>query len=164
MYKKLISLFLALAFILSAGSALADGPSHATTQSFLDFMDSEGIVYNWRGTDSDGYDLLTVSYEGDNKDTIRTSWGFSSTKIDISVWDLITYKQSDYYNVLEACNALNKQYSYVRFVVDTSDNTVYADCQIRPMDDDVGAICRKMLSLVVQIVDLAYPTLEPYNK
>lgn len=164
MYKRLISLFLAMALLLAAGSALAADPAHATTQYFLDLMDSESIVYNWRGTDDEGYDILTVSYEGDNKDTIRTTWSFSDTKIDISVWDIITYKQSDYYNVLEACNTLNKQYSYVRFVVDTSDNTVYADYQIRPMEDDVSASCRKMLSLIVQIVDLAYPTLEPYNK
>ena len=133
MYKKLISLFLAMALLLAAGSALAadPDPAHATTKYFIDAMEAEGIKYTWRGTDDDGYDVLTVSYEGDNKDSIRTSWSFSDNKIDISVWDIITYKQSDYYSVLEACNALNKQYSYVRFVVDTSDNTVYADYQIR---------------------------------
>ena len=76
--------------------------AYSSTQSFLDAMDADSIIYTYHGLDRDNDDWVEVKYTGDYCDTIDIDIYFDAdgTSASFRFWNLIDFKASDYYDVL----------------------------------------------------------------
>ena len=178
--KRILSILVVLLLCLSfSGSAFASGLSkfrdtqrttgqatYASTQSFLDAMDAEEIRYTYHGLDSDKDDWVEVIYSGDYCDEIDIDIYFSSAadRASFRFWKVIEFDEADYANILFAVNQLNYDYKWVKFVADSSDNSVSAEIDVLFPSDDAGAICLESLDQIVNIADLGYSELKAYMK
>ena len=155
--KKLISVLLAcclLLCVLPAASASASTEANATylsTKSFLIWLESNDIIYDYIGVDDDGYEIVVVDMSGDNFD-------FS---IKCVFYDGNGSAAMYVYNVIEsACNDLNASYRYASFFCDESDNTVTAQTDMLFVrTSDSGDLAGEHLLRIAAIVDDAYPDL-----
>ena len=180
MTKRILALVIVLILCVSfTGSAFASGLSKfrdkqsggetaafASTQSFLDAMDAEGIIYTYHGLDSDNDDYVEVVYTGDYCDSIDINIYFdeSGTEANFRFWNVIDFNSVDYREILTVVNQLNSDYKWAKFVVDTSDYSVTASIDTLFPFGDAGEICLETLNQIVNIADLGYHALESYIK
>lgn len=162
--KRIIAAILVMTLMLPI-AAMAATPSYSSTQDFLDLLDKNKIKYTYKGLDKDNDDHLTITYDGDSY-SLTLHWYFTEDNQHVSIrgWDLISFKKSDFADVVKTVNDLNSSYKYVTFEVDTSDNTVTVSYDfITPAGGDAD-VCAEVLVRMVMIVDDAFPSLAPYNK
>ena len=140
--------------------------AYSSTQSFLDAMDAEEILYIYHGLDIDQDDWVEVIYTGDYCDTIDIDIYFSSDndRASFRFWNVIDFNSSDYREILGVVNQLNADYKWVKFVVDTQDYSVTAELDVLFPIGDAGEICLVSLDQIVNISDFGYHALEPYIK
>ena len=163
--KKLVlcSVILALLLTILPLQALAATAQLDTAQAYADAMAAEGIKYTWLGVNEDNNEKFSVLFIGDEMEEIDLRWFFTENSARLYVWNIITYDPADYYDVLEAVNALNNQYGYACFYADTSDNTVNYSYNFRLDPACAGQHCIDVMYIAEGIVDESYPTLAPYN-
>lgn len=180
MTKRILSILIVLLLCLSiSNSAFASGLSkfrdtqrtteqaaYASTQSFLDAMDTEKILYTYHGLDSDKDDWVEVVYSGDYCDEIDIDVYFSSAedRASFRFWRVIEFDREDYADILFAVNQLNADYKWIKFVVDMSDYSVSAESDVLFPAGDAGAICLESLDQIVSVADLGYSELKSYSK
>ncbi len=166
--KKLFAFLLVLCLFLSLSvSALAVKAQYGPTIEFLKVLDREDHHYKYMGIDDDDQEEVDVTFTGDNVDSIPVKIFFDDDLDSVSLrsWRVIYFDKEDLADVLTAVNDLNSEYKFVKFVVDVEDLSVDAevDCPLRD-DANAGEIAYDGLYYIVQIVDEAYPTLEPLSR
>lgn len=165
--KKLVSFVIVLVLFVSIVplQSLAVNCQYSTTQSFLDYLDMKNVRYTWQGLDSDDDEKIEVTYTGDNMETIRTVWYFDNNpvRVGVRVWNIINFSVKDYYYVLEAVNNVNADYRYIKFYVDTTDNTVTAKFDMPISATNAGELCYDILQRTINIVDDVYAELSEYD-
>ena len=165
--KKLISVLLAcclLLCVLPAASASASTEANATylsTKSFLIWLESNDIIYDYIGVDDDGYEIVLVDMSGDNFDfSIKCVFYDGNGSAAMYVYNVIEYHKTDFNKALSACNDLNASYRYASFFCDESDNTVTAQTDMLFVrTSDSGDLAGEHLLRIAAIVDDAYPDL-----
>ena len=177
-FKSFLALVIVLAFCLCfTGSAFASNSkfnstrtststaAFASSQSFLDAMDSEGIKYTYQGLDSDGDDWIEIKYTGDYCDTIDIDVYFSSDEDEANFrfWNVIDFNSEDYREVLSVVNQLNYDYKWAKFYVDTNDYSVTVSLDVLFPTGYAGSICLESLEQIVAISDYGFHSLEPYR-
>lgn len=164
--KKVISVFVVFALVITvfSFSAYAVSPTYSSTRSFIYLLDDANIKYTVYGVLDGGDECVTVSNSGDYF-SYDIDYFFDSNleNAALRVFDIITYKDADYVNVLKTVNDLNSRYKYVKLYADESDNTVTADADLIFRTHDVGEICLEATLYMAQFLDTAYKELRIYN-
>ncbi len=153
-----------LMFSLSA-PALAVKAQYPTTASFLEYLDSKDMKYKYLGVDQDDDEEVTVSFEGDYMDTIKVEVFFDEDLdvVSMRVWDVIAFKEEDFFDVLKTVNELNDQYKFINFTVDTDDWTVTASLDAPLRDcEEAGEISFDGLYYIMMIADEGYDVLAKF--
>ena len=160
--KRLVGLLTAVVLCLTvlASAALADSAEYASTQAVADKLDELEISYAVTGV-TQGNEFLRIPY-GDYAITLIFDEGLELT--GIRVWDIITYDDADYYEVLKACNALNNAFRFAKFFADESDNTVTCGVDIIHRDQDVDDIVLEAVLRVLSMLDSAEEALAAYRQ
>lgn len=163
--KKIISVFMIL-FIVASFSlpASAVSASYSSTKSFIYILDDNNIKYTVNGIVEDDYECVSVNNSGDYFNyTIKYFFDSNLENASLRVWDIITFNDSDFYNVLKVVNDFNASHKYGRLYVDESDNTVTAASDLIFRTHDVDEICLEATLYIVQTIDEAYKDLRVYN-
>lgn len=165
--KKLISALLAVMLCTSLlVPALAATPTYDLTKNFITVLDENNLAYTFTGTISTGEEHISMDNEDENfAYTLHIYCNADSDRATVFVWNIITFADEDFTNVLRTVNTLNSSYKYIRFYIDESDNTVTCAMNIILHDnDDSGDIVLEGLLRIASILKHAYPQLVQYNK
>ena len=159
MKKFLVSVCLvALVFALSAGAlAVPKNVTYETTRQFLQYCDDNSIKYTFAGIDDDNQERVTVGYNLTNT-AVDVVFIFDEDQetCALRVWNLIEFDPAGQADVAGAVDTANRSYRWVRFFVDTSDNTVTCAADLYLGKGDAGEICGYLLDRVVNICDIVY--------
>lgn len=163
--KKFIALLLAMLLMTSlclpAHAAIAQ---YASTRSFTDLMDAMDMHYSISGI-TDGNEVVQLSL-ADNvngtKYTVNLFFEEDECHCSLHVWDIISYSEADFVNVVQACNTLNGSYKYLCFSADETDNTVNASLDMIITADAAGLIVGEAVLFVSKILQSCYPYLAEY--
>ena len=133
----------------------------SSTQQFIDILEAKGTKYTVDEPTSNGKDVLTVSYGGENMSTIRCRFFFDTDcqSVAIRVFDIVKIPESKLEAMYPVVNAVNNKFRFAKFCIDTKDSTIQAEMDASFRANDVGEICRELLSRCVNICDEAYPDL-----
>lgn len=162
--KKLLS-FILIVLMLAPITipAYAVSASYSSTRSFLYLLDESNIQYTVYGMVDDS-ELVTVSNSTDEF-SYDIDYFFESDleSAALRVFDIITYSDSDFNNVIKTVNHLNAKYNFVRLYADESDNTVTAASDLIFRTFDVDEICLEATLYMAEFLDAAYKELRIYN-
>lgn len=122
------------------------------------FFDGKGLHYEVL---KDGK-ALRVGFGGlKNREAVKIIIIFddSDRTVAIRAFDLCKIPADKVANLYETCSDLNKQFRWIKFYVDKSDNTINAanDAVVSP--DTVGSEVYELVMRTCNIVDEAYPEL-----
>ncbi len=165
--RKLFAILLVLCLFFSLSvSAFAANAQYNPTKAFLKVLERETHKYNYMGIDEENDEQVNVTFTGDNVDRIDVEIYFDEDLDSVSMrsWRVISFKEADLADVLEAVNQVNGDYKYVKFVVDEDDLSVDAeiDCPLRD-DENAGEIAYDALYYIVMIIDAAYPDFQEFE-
>lgn len=131
----------------------------SSTQQFIDILETNGTKYTVDDPTPNGKDALTVSYSGENMSAIRCRFFFDTDcqNVAIRVFDITKIPASRLEAMYPVVNAVNKQFRFAKFCIDTADNTIQAEMDASFPANDAGEICLGLLLRCISICDEAYP-------
>lgn len=162
--KKLLSMIVTLTLVLSfACSALATEAVYPLTKSFLSQMDAMDVSYTVIGVDEDGDECVSILNVGDagNKYEIVIYFREDSEAVLFYVWDLISFSEESFADVLNAVNKFNADWLYAKAYVE-DDNTVTVSLSSKIEESTSADLVLDMLMSLVDRVDSAYEYVAPY--
>ena len=165
--ERLLAFLLAALLCMGAvTSALGEEAQYSTTKDFLELLDQENLSYHFAGTISSDEEYVFLDNEDENfAYTINVYFHPDNDRACAYVWNIITFEDADFANVLRVVNDLNYSYKYTRFYVDETDNTVTCALTLILHDDnDAGDIVLEGLLRMASILKNAYPMLVEYDK
>lgn len=133
-----------------------------SVSQFVNYMDHKGLKYNYRGPVGDeGREVVDVSFRGENMNTIQTRFFFDpdSESAAIRVFDIVKVPAEKVDAMYPVINRINRRFRFVKFVLDTNDNTIQAEMDGVFRANDVGEICYELLFRMIDICDKTYPDL-----
>lgn len=123
---------------------------------FVYSLDNVGIKYTVLDDIS-----VRISYSGDNADSIDVIVSFDQGGdgiVNLGCWSFGRVQADKRAAMLEACNALNTKFRWVKFYIDgDSDLAVSSDAVVDI--ETVGEECIQLVRRMVNIYDDAYPVL-----
>ncbi len=156
--RKILACIVVMTLLVSVnlGTALASTAQYTTTQSFLDYLDSEDIIYNYKGIlRSTQEECVEVKFVLNNYSSMTCNLYFHSDEDSVSyrIWSIVTATASENY-ILSTLQKLNQSYKYAKFVYDDRDSTVQVemDMYIDPYRSG-EMVCANMLSLFAVVDD-----------
>ena len=120
------------------------------------FFDSKGLHAEFPSNEND---KLLMGFKMDNREPLRVITFFSEKgdSCKIRAYDVAKFPAEKLNKVYEICNDLNTEFSWIKFYVDKSGNTITADddavIQLDGCGEEVFRCCIQMAA----IVDRAYP-------
>ena len=123
---------------------------------FMSYMDAHGVKY----TNVDA-NAVKVVFSGDNMKTITVFVIFDEdgkNMVALRSWDIAAFKDDKWTTGLTVCNALNRQYRWVKFCISDEGGVSAADDAVVD-ESSVGAECVQLVRRMVGIVDECYPAL-----
>ena len=129
---------------------------YAATEKISQYFDEQEITYRVierenasvlvAGVNSEktSFEILYISHDDENDVAMR-------------VYDFIKFEDEKYADLLELVNQLNHRYRYVKFILDTNDNTVNIEIDFPSSTSNVGELAFEMLIRCTKIIDGAYP-------
>lgn len=133
----------------------------SSTKQFIELLDAKGTKYTMEAPTKNGKDVMTVSYRGDNMNSIRCTLFFDADceSVALRVFNIVKIPDGKLDSMFAAVNAINNRFRFAKFCIDTDDNTVQAEIDGAFRSQDAGEITRELLLRVVNICDDAYPDL-----
>ena len=121
------------------------------------YFESKGI--RSAGVDEER-NILQVKFGGDNTNiTILLCFTADGGYVTFKSFNLCKFSPDKLPQMYKACSELNRDYKWVKFYVDESDNTVTAQDDAIIQLDSCGEECYELVGRMVTIVDEAYPVL-----
>lgn len=155
MFALLLSVVLVMALAVPAAATEAQEPVYISTQSFIDELESNDLMYTYCGVTDSGHEEVYVSFSSDNYDTIGFDIFFTadSNAVRVYAWNLVNVTASKNF-ALNVMNKLNSEYLYAKFFLDESDNTVTCEMEgFYLANKDAGAIAYTIMMNLVEIID-----------
>ncbi|MGN0777670.1 MAG: hypothetical protein ACI4MJ_00835 [Aristaeellaceae bacterium] len=155
MLMKLLTCMLVATLLMTvAASAFATTAQLTSTQTFLDYLDANDIKYTYVGMTDKGHERVTVSYTGDNFDTLQVTLTFDKAEdeVDLRMWNIITVSAGQSYTYA-TLQQLNADYKYCKFVLDTSDSTLQTELDMFIDKDHCGRSVYDAMRYMVIVVD-----------
>ena len=126
---------------------------------FMDMLQSEGIDYTDIG-EYDGQYIVESVCPVEIGESITSEWIFDGRYVIGAVWNLASYDAAAYDSVLDTLNTLNLTNGTLKFLADSSDNSVTAECyQLLPREG-AGDLLAALYAQLLGLVQYAMPTLE----
>ena len=160
---KIVACFTLAALLVFSGlgSALASA-QYTSTQSFVDYLESEKIIYNYKGILSlTEEEQVTVTYTLDNLSPQTCSLYFhpDGDSVSLRIWSIVTVTAGENY-IFSTLQTLNQKYKYAKFVYDESDSTVEADMDMYIDPYRCGEVVCDNMQVLFTIVDDAASMLQ----
>lgn len=159
MKKRLFTFVLAIILVMIAAVPVAANGTgdvvYASTQNFINELESNGIKYTYRGVNDNGREQVRVSYASDNYDSIVFNIFFSkdSNTVRVYVWNLVDVAAGKNFT-LNVLNQLNKDYLYAKFYLDESDSTVTCEMEgFFKSNNDAGFITKSIMLKLLDIIE-----------
>lgn len=155
---------LVMCLVMLLGGTDTNTAKLATTEAFIAAMEQEGLTYSYIGLDDVGDEVLTSTFGEEPLNEVEIFVYFSSDleNVDMYAWYLMAFEPEQRDEVIEACNAANAKYRYVRFYVDDSDNSVNADLNYSLSDAAAGGEATVLLLCqMASIVNESYEYFAP---
>ncbi len=166
--KKWLPVLLVIVLVLALSvPAMAAKGEYVTTRQFLKVMDKEKEDYELVGVDDDDDEHVVAYFTGEalGDAVVHIYFRPDLDEVNMRCWDIITFDDDDYSDVLEAVNELNNDYKFVKFTLDTSDNTVSAEMDsFLRQGAESGEIAYDSLIAVEFLANVAYEELSVYDK
>ena len=166
MKKTIIAVTVAAMLLATAAPVYAGTATYKATQDFIDALEAANWKYTLGGIMRNGSENVDVLFEGDYMPEILINCFFSDDNSDAIFysWNVINFTRADVEDVIVLCNELNLSLPYVKFYIDTDDNSGTAELSYLMDEDlDCGYISLKNMYSMVCLVDEAYKVLQPYN-
>lgn len=166
--KKLLALTLALVMIFAlvgSTTASATAAQYSTTQEFLNLCDQRGTKYTYVGiSQSTNNEQVRLQWTGDNINSITVNMFFDPDldAVYLYCWNIINFSSFNTSAVTERVNQLNADTLYVKWWVDTSDNSVTGEISCPVGIGYAGQVAYEAMRQMVLRVDNYYPQLSPY--
>lgn len=135
---------------------------YSSTKQFIDRLEADGTRYQYTEDATSGHhNMVTLCYGGQNIPSLFLKFLFDETceNVSIRASALTKFPEEKLTAMLAAVNGLNNRFRYIKFIVDTDDNTVYSEMDACFREHDVGEICNDILMRNVAACDRAYPEL-----
>jgi hypothetical protein len=150
--------FAPVPFALGAESGTPED-ARANVKVFMDLLKAEGIDFTDCG-EYDGQYIVESVCPVKNGGSITSDWIFDGRYVIGAVWNLASYDAAAYDSVLDTLNTLNLTNGTLKFLADSSDNSVTAECyQLLPREG-AGELLRALYAQLLGLVQYAKPTLE----
>ena len=120
------------------------------------FFDGKGLHYEVL---KDGK-ALRVGFGGlKNREAVKIIIIFddSDRTVAIRAFDLCKIPAEKVDALYETCSDLNKQFRWIKFYVDDSDNTITAEADAITTPDEAGAEILEVVARMTRIIDRAHP-------
>ena len=118
----------------------------------MDMLTAEGIDYSDYG-EYDGQYIVESVCPVENGESITSEWIFDGRYVIGAVWNLASYDTAAYGVTLHTLNGLNMTNGMLKFLADSSDNSVTAECyQLLPREgagELLAALYPQLLGLVL---------------
>lgn len=133
----------------------------ASTKQFIELLDAKGTKYTMGTPTKSGKDTMTISYRGDNMDSIRCNLFFDTDceSVALRVFDIVKVPEGKLASMFSVVNGLNNRFRFAKFCIDTDDNTIQAEIDGAFRSQDAGEVSRELLLRIINICDEAYPDL-----
>ena len=120
------------------------------------FFDEKGIHYE---EDKDGNSLRVGIGGLENMDHIMVYLNFDDNNrgVCLRAFNLCKIPEGKVDALYELCSDLNADYRWVKFYVDSNDNTITAEDDAVVSPESAGAELFELLARMTKIVDKAYP-------
>ena len=133
--------------------------ARANARAFMDVLATEGIDYSDYG-EYDGQYIVESVCPVEIGESITSEWIFDGRYVIGAVWNLASYDAAAYDSVLDTLNTLNLTNGTLKFLADSSDNSVTAECyQLLPREG-AGDVLAALYAQLLGLVQYAQPTLE----
>ena len=133
--------------------------ARANARAFMDVLATEGIDYSDYGEYDGQYIVESVCPVADGE-SITSEWIFDGRYVIGAVWSLASYDAAALDTVLDTLNTLNLTNGTLKFLADSSDNSVTAECyQLLPREG-AGDVLAALYAQLLGLVQYAQPTLE----
>ena len=125
-------------------------------------LDDNGVKYRYY-VDSDGYDRITSVWDLDLLELTVDIFIEDENHISFRVWDMIQYSDDNILNVMVRCNAINRDYKYASFYMESEDNSVtVSEDMILSDPSDAQVSGYRVFRVLIDILDDAEDILAPY--
>ncbi len=151
---KTLALICLLAVLLSVtGPVWAETAQLSSTRDFLSFLDSKGIKYSYEGM-SDGHEEVSVSYSTDHFSSLKCRLFFKDDceEVSLRIWNIVNATAGKNF-ILSTLNTIHKDYKFVKYVFDDSDNTVQAELDVYIDGDHCGRSVYDSLMAMINLTD-----------
>jgi len=119
------------------------------------YFDSKGIHTSVLDEEDN---ILRVGFKGDNTNvSILMDFSEDGEYVTFKSYNLCTFSVDKIAQMYKLCSELNKEYKWVKFYVDESDNTLTAQDDAIIQLDSCGVECYELVGRMVAIVDDVYP-------
>ena len=133
--------------------------ARANAKVFMGMLKAEGIDYTDCGEYDGQYVVESMCPVADGE-SITSEWIFDGRYVIGSVWNCASYDAAAYASALETLNELNLTNGALKFLADSSDNSVTAECYQLLPDADCEGLLRALYPQLLGLVQYAKPTLE----
>lgn len=162
--KRIMTLLIALLLVLCLSGASAEEPMFASTQAFLEMMQSSRVWCEFCGMAGDGEHVVTEASTADGEAVlIDLCFAPDGRLCTLRAPELIAFAEPQLLTVLQVCNELNSEYRYVRFCVGETDRTVTAALDVRFLPMEANDAVWEAMQRLLTIVGEAVPTLMPLS-
>ena len=150
--------FAPVPFALGAESGTLED-ARRNAGAFTDMLKAEGIDYSDYG-EYDGQYVVESVCPVEDGGSITSDWIFDGRYVIGAVWNLASCDAAAYDSVLDTLNTLNLTNGTLKFLADSSDNSVTAECyQLLPREG-AGDVLAALYAQLLGLVQYAMPTLE----
>lgn len=149
--KKILSLVLVMLMCISCLSCFAESAVYGSTKAFVSYMDRNGIKYDILGLLDYGAEVVSVSFDCNNWNSLKVYCMFSDDGevVSLRIYDIITSSAGRNYTCA-VLNSINFDYKFIKMDFDESDSTVMAELDMyidsatcgRPVMDAVFALIK----------------------
>ena len=150
--------FAPVSFALGAESGTPED-ARANARTFMDMLAAEGIDYSDYG-EYDGQYIVESVCTVESGGSITSDWIFDGRYVIGAVWNCESYNAAAYDSVLDTLNTLNLTNGTLKFLADSSDSSVTAECyQLLPREG-AEKVLTALYPQLLGLVQYAQPTLE----
>ncbi len=132
-----------------------------TTKEFTEFLKQYKIHYCIEENTQSGNDQISIKITGDTLSNFNVHLIFDSNNqvVYIRIWNLFQVSSISQNTVLSLINTFNNTYRFVRFCLNTDQNTVDVFIDAFIQSGIVGKTCMNLCLVAAKICDAVYPKL-----
>lgn len=132
---------------------MEDNMAAKATKDYFDLKGVHSVFPN------DEKNKLALAFELENMDSLQMILYFAEDNdiCRIRSYNVAKFPEGKIDKMYRICNEINMIYSWAKFMVDESDNTIFAEVDAAIQLDNCGEVVLHFCNLLAVIIDDAYP-------